>query len=51
MPVCPAVSSHLYTVSSLGKRLVHADTCANISAIITDTDGQVRCAGFQGSSG
>lgn len=40
MPQCPVIDSGLYAVSHSGKRLVHADVCLGVDAVIADTDGQ-----------
>lgn len=39
MPTCPAIDQLHYHVSSTGRRLVHADTCVGIEAVLPDTDG------------
>ncbi|GAX79116.1 hypothetical protein CEUSTIGMA_g6556.t1 [Chlamydomonas eustigma] len=50
MPVCPEINSHLYSVSSTGLRMVHADVCMGIDAVIADTDGKGTKTGGGGGS-
>lgn len=40
VPTCPLITSGYYSVSSTGKRLVHADVCTNVTTVIPDTDGR-----------
>lgn len=57
MPTCPAMDELNYHVSSTGLRLVHADTCSGVEALLPDTNGQgeyqpsVDGGGGGGSSG
>lgn len=40
MPTCPYVANGQYRVSSSSLRIVHADVCTGIEALIPDTDGK-----------
>ncbi len=48
MPVCPVIDSGLYSVSDTGLRVVHADICIGIDAVIADTDGKAGGDGGEG---